>query len=74
MDSKNVSELGSNTPKSLLFVNEYGKDGRYVVVGSGSTIIVADQVFNRATATTSQTAGIVTSITITNGGFGYSQE
>ena len=71
---REISELGSNTPNSLMFVNEYGKDGRYVVVGSGSTIIVADQVFNRATATTSQTAGIVTSITITNGGFGYSQE
>ena len=71
---REISELGSNTPNALMFVNEYGKDGRYVVVGSGSTIIVADQVFNRATATTSQTAGIVTSITITNGGFGYSQE
>ena len=68
-----VSELGSATPKSLLFSGDYGVDGRYVVVGSGSTIVVSDQVFNRATAQTSQTAGVVTSITITNGGFGYSQ-
>ena len=44
------------------------------MVGSGSTIVVSDQVFNRATGETSQTNGIVTSITITNGGFGYSQD
>ena len=56
-----------------MFSGDYGVDGRYVVVGSGSTIVVSDQVFNRATAQTSQTAGVVTSITITNGGFGYSQ-
>ena len=44
------------------------------MVGSGSTVIVSDQVFNRATGETSQTNGIVTSITVTNGGFGYSQD
>ena len=70
-----VSELGLQTHQRVYCsVNDYGKDGRYVVVGSGSTIVVSDQVFNRATAQTSQTAGVVTSITITNGGFGYSQE
>ena len=71
---REVSEFGSYTPKELMFVGDYGVDGRYVIVGSGSTILVSDQIFNRATATTSQTSGIVTSITITNGGFGYSQD
>ena len=68
-----ISELGSATPKSLLFSGDYGIDGRYIVVGSASTIVVSDQVFNRATAQTSQTSGIITSVNITNGGFGYSQ-
>jgi hypothetical protein len=71
---RDVANVGSNTLKDLSFVPEYGTDGRYIVVGSGSTVIVSDQVFNRATAETSQTNGIVTSITVTNGGFGYSQD
>ena len=44
---------------------------RVITVGSGTTTFYADPVVNRATATASVTAGVVTSVTITNGGFGY---
>ena len=44
---------------------------RVIAVGSGTTIFYADPVTNRATATASVTGGILTSVTITNGGFGY---
>ena len=71
---REVANVGSNTLKDLSFAPEYGVDGRYIVVGSGSTVIISDQVFNRATGETSQTSGIITSITVTNGGFGYSQD
>ena len=73
-NKKEINVFGSDVPKDLLFVPEYGNDGRYIVVGSGSTIMFSDQEINRATAETSQTNGIVTSISITNGGFGYSQD
>jgi len=73
-NKKEINVFGSDVPKNLLFVPEYGNDGRYIVVGSGSTIVFSDQKINRATAETSQTNGIVTSIFITNGGFGYSQD
>ena len=44
---------------------------RVIAVGSGTTTFYADPVTNRATATASVTGGILTSVTITNGGFGY---
>ena len=44
---------------------------RVITVGSGTTTFYADPVLNRATATASVTAGVVTSVSITNGGFGY---
>ena len=44
---------------------------RVIIVGSGTTTFYADPVVNRATATASATAGVITSVTITNGGFGY---
>ena len=44
---------------------------RVITVGSGTTTFYADPVVNRATATASATAGVITSVTITNGGFGY---
>jgi hypothetical protein len=49
------------------------EDGRYILVGDNSTIIYSEPVYNRATATSSATSGVVTSITVTNPGFGYSQ-
>ena len=44
---------------------------RVITVGSGTTTFYADPVLNRATAEASATAGVITSVTITNGGFGY---
>ena len=54
-----------NTP-----FGEFASD-RVIAVGSGTTVFYADPVTNRATATASVTAGVLTSVTITNGGFGY---
>jgi hypothetical protein len=62
-----------NAIKDLIFVPSLSYEGRYVVVGSDATIMYSEPVYNRATATSSSTNGIVTSVTITNGGFGYSQ-
>ena len=44
---------------------------RVIIVGSGTTTFYADPVTNRATATASVTAGVITSVTVTDGGFGY---
>lgn len=63
----------SNAVKDLIFVPSLSSEGRYVVVGSAATIMYSEPVYNRATATSSTSNGIVTSVTITNGGFGYSQ-
>lgn len=68
------STLQSNALKDLIFINSFGDNGRYIAVGSAGTAIYAEPVYNRATATSSVRNGIVTSITVTNGGFGYSQE
>ena len=62
----------SNILRSILFVPSVGLEGRYVTVGYSGTAIYSDPTYNRATATANVTAGIVTSITITEGGFGYS--
>lgn len=63
----------SNAIRDLIFVSSLSYEGRYVAVGSASTIMYSEPVYNRATATSSTTNGIVTSVTITNGGFGYLQ-
>jgi len=68
------STLQSNPLKDLIFVNSFGDNGRYVAVGSAGTAIYAEPVYNRATAISSVSNGIVTSISVTNGGFGYSQQ
>lgn len=65
--SNRISDFIYIEPNSTLI------DGRYVVVGYGATILYSDPVYNRATAVSSVTSGIVTSITITNPGFGYEQ-
>ena len=44
---------------------------RVITIGSGTTTFYADPVINRATATASVTAGVITSVSITDGGFGY---
>jgi hypothetical protein len=63
----------SNAIKDLIFVPSLSYEGRYVIVGSAATIMYSEPVYNWATATSSTTNGIVTSVTITNGGFGYTQ-
>jgi len=63
----------SNAIKDLIFVPSLSYEGRYIVVGSAATIMYSEPIYNRATASSSTTNGIVTSATITNGGFGYSQ-
>lgn len=63
----------SNTLKDLVFVNSLGDEGKYILVGSGATVIYSEPVYNWASATSSTTNGVVTTVSITNGGFGYSQ-
>ena len=61
----------ANFINDLIFVDNVGPNGRYVAIGSGATAIYAEPVYNRAEAISSVTSGVVTSIQITNGGFGY---
>jgi len=65
------STLQSKNVNDLIFTNNIGSDGRYVLVGTGSTIMYADPVYNSATATATTNNGSVTSIQIVNPGFGY---
>ena len=67
------STLQPNQIKDLLFNSDLNDNGRYIAVGSAGTSIYADPIIHRATAQTSVTSGIVTSIDIIDGGFGYSQ-
>ncbi len=64
----------SNILKDIIFVDNFEPEGRYIAIGFGGTSIYAEPVINRATAVSSVSAGVVTSVQITNGGFGYSQE
>jgi photosystem II stability/assembly factor-like uncharacterized protein len=63
----------ANPIRDLIFVPSLSYEGRYIVVGSAATIMYSEPIYNRATATSSTTNGIVTSVSIINGGFGYSQ-
>jgi hypothetical protein len=67
------STLQSNNITDILFVDSVGFNGRYIAVGSAGTVMYAEPIYHRATAVSSVTSGIVTSITITDGGFGYSE-
>jgi len=62
-----------NAIRDLIFIPSLSYDGRYIAVGSAATVMYAEPLYNRATAISSTTNGIVTSVSITNGGFGYSQ-
>lgn len=55
-------------PAGMNVVNE---DGRYILVGAGGTIMYADPVYNRATATANLVNGVVDSVDVDNPGFGY---
>lgn len=61
----------SNLINDMLFVDSVGTDGRFISVGVGATVIYADPTINRATGYGNVYAGLVTSVTITNPGFGY---
>ena len=65
------STLQSKNINDLIFVDNLGSDGRYIAVGAGATVIYAEPVYNRATAISSTTSGIVTSVQVINPGFGY---
>jgi photosystem II stability/assembly factor-like uncharacterized protein len=62
----------SNIITDLVFTDKLGVDGIYVAVGFGGTSVYAEPVYNRATGIASVSSGIVESIIVTNGGFGYS--
>ena len=49
------------------------EEGRYILIGDFGTISYAEPIYNRATAISSVLAGSISSISITNPGFGYSQ-
>ena len=61
----------TNPINDVIFVDTLGSEGRYIAVGSAGTAIYSEPVFNRATAVSSVTNGIVTSIQVVNPGFGY---
>ena len=63
----------SNILKDIVSVPSFGLEGRFISVGSAGTAIYSEPILNRATASASVTSGIVTSIEIINGGFGYLQ-
>jgi len=60
-----------NNPVNDLLFSPFGLEGRFIAVGGAGTVFYSEPIYNRATATSSVTNGIVTSISITNGGFGY---
>jgi hypothetical protein len=63
--------LQSNQLNDSIFVNNLGLDGTFVAVGAAGTIITSTPVYHRATAESVVTNGEVSSINITDGGFGY---
>jgi len=65
--------VGTNNIKDLSFEESLGINGKYIAVGAASTVIYAEPVFHRAVAQSSVTSGLVTSIVIIDGGFGYLQ-
>lgn len=70
---QNRSTNQINKLNDLIFVSSLGSNGRYIAVGSAATAIYAEPIYNRATAISTTTNGSVSSVTIINGGFGYSQ-
>jgi hypothetical protein len=58
--------------KNIIAKSSIGLEGKVIGVGVG-TVIYSEPTFNRSTSVASVTSGLVTSIQITNGGFGYSQ-
>lgn len=57
----------TNNINDYIFINDVS-----IGVGNSGTLMYATPIFNRATGIASVSSGIVTSITVTNAGFGYS--
>lgn len=60
-----------NNPINDVLFAPFGLEGRFISVGGGATVFYSEPIYNRATATASVSNGIVTSVSIVNGGFGY---
>jgi len=58
--------------KNIISEPSVGLEGKIVSVGVG-TVITSEPIFNQAKAISYVSSGVVTSIQIINGGFGYSQ-
>ena len=60
-----------NLIKDIINVPSLGYDGTYLLVGYGGTSISSTPIYHQATGEAFVSAGIVTSVIITDGGFGY---
>jgi len=63
--------LQPNQLNDSLFANDLGIEGTFISVGYAGTIITSTPVYHRATAEAVVVGGQVSSIDITDGGFGY---
>ena len=63
----------ANQIKDLVYVQNINSNNISVAVGIAGTIIYANPVYNRATATSTSTSGSISSVSVVNGGFGYSE-
>ena len=70
---QNWTQRSTNQSNVLKDINYSIVEDRYISVGSGATSIYSVPVYNFASAISDATSGIVTSIIITNPGFGYNQ-
>ena len=61
----------SNNIKDYVFAKDLSSDGKYVFVGSSGTSLYSEPVLHRAEGYALVSSGVVTSIVITDGGFGY---
>lgn len=68
-----IRETNQNQPVNNIAFTPFGRENRFIAVGGAATVFYADPIYNRATAVSSVSNGIVTSVTIINGGFGYEQ-
>jgi hypothetical protein len=72
-DLSNLIQRNTNQTNILKDINYSSINNKYISVGFGATSIYSDPVYNLSSAVSSTTSGIITSIVITNPGFGYNQ-
>jgi len=70
---QNWNQRSTNQSNILKDINYSIVEDRYISVGLGATSIYSVPAYNFASAISNTTSGIVTSIIITNPGFGYDQ-